>query len=168
MEEEGRPLPEEVTEASVTRRTEAQGGDPFAGLINQLQVQERKKLNLPEVGKFYRMLVDLESETHRSIPPELHETIRNVTTGFGFLAFDQLPRGQKVAFIQHIRGEQKYRQIDRLSLTPEQAEILQRVASAVNIDYDPGEPEDDTKRTFSFAGIEDRVPDGYHLYDEPR
>ncbi len=168
MEEEWRPLPEEVTGADATRSTEAQGGDPFVALINQLQVQEHKKLNLPEVGKVYRMLVDLESETHRNIPPELHETIRNVTTGFGFLAFDQLSKGQKVAFIQHIRGEQKYRQIDHLSLTPEQAAVLQRVASAVNIEYDPGQPEDETKRTFSFAGIEDRVPEGYHLYDEPR
>ncbi len=166
MEEEGRPLPEEVTRASTHRAEE--GSDPFVALINQLQVQERKKLNLPEVGKVYRMLVDLGSETARNIPPELHEIIRNVTTGFGFLAFDQLPKGQKVAFIQHIRREKKYRQIDRLSLTPDQAAILQRVASAVNIDYDPGQPEDETKRTFSFFGIENRVPDGYHLYDDPR
>ncbi len=166
MEEEGRPLPEEVTRASTNRAEE--GSDPFVALINQLQVQERKKLNLPEVGKVYRMLVDLGSETARNIPPELHEIIRNVTTGFGFLAFDQLPKGQKVAFIQHIRREKKYRQIDRLSLTPDQAAILQRVASAVNIDYDPGQPEDETKRTFSFFGIENRVPDGYHLYDDPR
>src|SRR5437879_3450323 len=85
MEEEGRPLPEEITETASTHRAEAQGSDPFAALIDQLQVQEHKKLNLPEVGKVYRMLVDLGSETAGNIPPELHDTIRNVSIGFGFL-----------------------------------------------------------------------------------
>src|SRR5438046_2753224 len=103
MEEGGRQLPEEVTEAASTHHAEAQGSDPFVALINQLQAQEHNTRNVLEAGKVYRMLVDLGSETRRYIPPELHETIRNVSMGFGFLTFDQLPAGQKVAFIQRIR-----------------------------------------------------------------
>jgi hypothetical protein len=165
MEEEGRSLPEEATGAASTSRAEAQGSNPFTALIEELHVQQHKKLNLPEVSKVYDMLVDLGSETAGDIPPELHDTIRSVSIGFGFLAFDQLPDGKKAAFIHRLRRDRTYYDRDWLMLIPEQAEIVKRMASAVNIAYDPGQPEDETKRIFQYADFENRVPDGYEIHD---
>jgi hypothetical protein len=165
MEEEGRPLPDEVTGAGSTSRAEAQGSDPFTPLIEELHIQEQKKLNLPEVSKVYDMLVNLGSETVGLIPPELHDTIRSVSIGFGFLAFDKMPDRKKVAFIQRLRRDSRHYNRDKLALTQEQAAIVKRVASAVNIEYDPGQPEEETKRIFQYAEFVNRVPDGYELHD---
>lgn len=165
MEEEGRPLPEEVTGTDSTSRAEAQNPDPFTSLIEKFPLQEQQKLNLPEVSRVYDMLVDLGSETAGDIPPELHDTIRNVSLGFGFLAFDQLPDGKKAAFIQRLRRDRRYYNRDTLVLTPEQAAIVKRVAGAVNIPYDPGQPEEETKRIFPYADFENRMSDGYELHD---
>jgi hypothetical protein len=165
MEEEGRPLPEEVTRGDDTSHPEVQGTDQFTSLIEKFPLQKQGKLNLPEVSKVYTMLVDLGSETAGDIPPELHDTIRSVSLGFGFLAFDQLPDGRKAAFIQRLRRDSRLYNRDKLVLTPEQAAIVKRVASAVNIEYDPGQPEEETKRIFPYADFENRVPDGYELHD---
>lgn len=164
MEEEGRPLPEEITGADATFRAE-KGSDPFTSLIEKFSLQEQQKLNLPDVRTVYEMLVDLGSETAGDIPHELHDTIRNVRIGFGFIAFDQLPDGKKAAFIQRLRRDSRFHNRDKLVLTPEQAAIVQRIASAVNIAYDPGKPEEETKRIFPYADFENRVPDGYELHD---
>lgn len=165
MEEEGRPLPDVITGAASTHRTEAQGSNPFRALIERLHVQERKKLSLPDAGRVYLMLVDLLSETAGDIPQELQDTIRNVGLGFGFLAFDQLPDERKAAFIQRLRRDGKVYKRDHLTLTPDQAEILKRVASAVNIAYDPGQPDEETKRVFPYADFEKQVPDGFQLHE---
>jgi hypothetical protein len=163
MEEEERPLPEEVTEVASSRAEEST--DPFTSLIKKFPLQEQQKLNLPEVRKVYHMLVDMGSETAGDIPPELHEIIRNVSIGFGFVAFDKLPDGEKAAFIQRLRRDSRFYNRDKLVLTQEQAAIVKRVASAVNIAYDPGQPEEETKRIFPYADFENRVPDGYELHD---
>jgi len=165
MEEEARPLPEEVSEAASLPRAEAQGSDPFTSLIAELHVQEHKRLSLPEISKVYDMLVNLGSETAGNITPQVHETIRSVSIGFGFLSFDQLPDGKKVAFIQRLRRDEKYHSRDHLTLTPAQAEILQRVAMAVNISYDPGKAEEETKRIFAYSDFVNRVPEGYELHN---
>lgn len=165
MEEEGRPLPEEVTETASLPRAEAQGSDPFTSLIAELHVQEHKRLTLPEISKVYDMLVNLGSETAIDFPPQLHDTIRSVSIGFGFLAFDQLPDGKKAAFIHRLRRDGKVYNRDHLTLTPEQAEILKRVASAVNIAYDPGQPDEEAKRVFPYVDFEKQVPDGFQLHE---
>ncbi len=73
--------------------------------------------------------------------------------GFGFLAFDQFADGQKGAFVCRLLRERKFLGIERLELTPEQAQVLNKVANAVNIPYDPKE------RVFDFATVENKLPD---------
>lgn len=114
MEEEGRPLPEVVTGVDTSLHSEVQSTDPFTSLIEKFPIQEQGKLNLPEIGKVYDMLVDLGSETSGYIVQELHQTIRSVSLGFGFLAFDQLPDGKKAAFISRLRRDRKHYNRDRL------------------------------------------------------
>ena len=153
MEEERQSLPSEAKENTHSSRHGEDENAPFGSLIETLRLEKQRTLKLPDVSTVYRMLVDLGSETSGHIPPELHETIRNVSIGFGFLAFDQLPDGNKAAFIHRILREQKYRNRDHLLLTPQQAEILHRIASTMNIAYDPGQQEDDTQRNFPYADV---------------
>jgi len=165
MEEERQSLPPEAKEGTHSSRHGEDEHTPFGSLIETLRLEKQRTLKLPDVSTVYRMLVDLGSETSGNIPPELHETIRNVSIGFGFLAFDQLPDGNKAAFIHRILREQKYRNSNHLTLTPQQAEILHRIAGTVNIAYDPGQQEDDTQRNFPYADIEKRMPDGFVLHE---
>ncbi len=129
-----------------------------AAFITSLVPQQEPhggQLHLSDVG-MYNALLDLRTETHQEVPEALYDTIRHVTTAVGFLIYDKLSLTQQAQFLYGLRVYHKESGVDRLELTPEEGDILQRLAREVDITYDPGEPE---KRTFLFADIEKKAPD---------
>ena len=65
-------------------------------------------------------------------------------------------KSKQVAFQKRLQRHN----IDQFTLPYEDAKQLQRAASLVNVEYDPGEPEDTpeniAKRTFRLAGSEQK------------
>ena len=125
---------------------------------------QRQQLQVGDIGSYYDKWVVLASEIYRHVPPEVHETIKKVGLGLGFLLYNQWGemgregRRKQVAFQKRLQRERKYLGINQLELSHEQGQMLRDVASVVKVAYDPGEPEDTPenmkKRTFVFAGLE--------------
>ena len=155
VEGEYRPGGEQFAEGSAQEQS---GVNPFDALI------ERQQLNLPDVGRYYDMWVGLLSESEGDIPQHLTETVRNVSYGLGFLFYQQwgemgyTGRSKQVAFQKRLARHN----IDQFTLPYDDAKQLQRAASLVNVEYDPGEPEDTpeniAKRTFHLAASEAEEP----------
>jgi hypothetical protein len=154
---EYRPGGEQFAEGGTQEQS---GVSPFHALI------ERQRLNLPDIGQYYDMWVNLLSETAGDIPENLTETIRNVSLGLGFLFYNQwgemgyTGRAKQVAFQKRLQRHG----IDQLTLPYEDAKQLQQAASLVNVEYDPGEPEDTpeniAKRMFRLADSAGEEPPG--------
>jgi hypothetical protein len=143
-------------------------GEQFAGENPQVQsgvspfdaLAEQTRLNLPDIGQYYDMWVGLLSESAGDIPESLTETVRNVSYGLGFLFYQQwgemgyTGRSKQVAFQKRLERHS----IDEFMLPYPDAKQLQRAASLVNVEYEPGEaedtPENIAKRTFRLAGSE--------------
>lgn len=133
------------------------GVNPFDALV------EQARLNLPDIGQYYDMWVNMHSELYGNIPAEQHQSMKNVSFGLGFLFYQQwgemgyTGERKQVAFQRQLERHS----IDQLTLPYADAKLLQRAASLVNVDYDPGEPEDTpenlTKRTFSLVDTESNV-----------
>jgi hypothetical protein len=131
------------------------GVSPFDALA------EQARLNVPDIGQYYDMWLGLLSETEGDIPQNFTETIRNVSYGLGFLFYQQwgemgyTGRAKQDAFQKRLQRHN----IDQITLPYEDALQLQRAAGLVNVEYDPGEPEDTpenvAKRTFRLAGSEE-------------
>ena len=134
---------------------EQSGVNPIDALVS------RTRLRVSDIGQYYDMWVGLLSESEGDIPQHLTETVRNVSYGLGFLFYQQwgemgyTGRSKQVAFQNRL---ERY-SIDQFTLPYEDAKQLQRAASLVNVEYDPGEPEDTpenvAKRTFRLARSEE-------------
>jgi len=147
-------------------------GQQFAGENQQDQsgvnpfdaLAEQTRLNVPDIGQYYDMWVGLLSESEGYIPQHLTDTVRNVSYGLGFLFYQQwgemgyTGQSKQVAFQNRLERHS----IDQFTLPYEDAKQLQRAAGLVNVEYDPGEPEDTpeniAKRTFRLAGSEAEEP----------
>jgi hypothetical protein len=133
---------------------------------------QRQGLRLPDVYEYNMMWSGLAALTIHTplaaderigVTPEIHRTIVNVSRGLDFVLFNELGKSQKgkglqrriLAELTEIRQEEG---TDRLVLPYEEGLLLRDAAAAVNIAYDPGEPEDTPenvkKRTFVFADLE--------------
>lgn len=124
---------------------------------------QRQQLSLPDINEYCLTWSDLRIETGSGrVPEALHQSIINVSGGLDFLLFDKVGEAQR----ESIKSEHKFVRrklgIDRYVLPYEDAKLLQLAAAAVNVPYDPGEPEDTPenikKRTFLFADLEDIPP----------
>src|SRR6266487_1740358 len=147
-------------------------GEQFAGGNPQDQygvnpidaLVEQTRLNVSDIGQYYDMWVGLLSESEGEIPQHLTETIRNVSYGLGFLFYQQwgemgyTGQAKQVAFEKRLARHH----IDHFTLPYGDALQLERAASLVNVDYDPGEPEDTpenlAKRTFQLGSSEAEEP----------
>src|SRR2546421_7828371 len=148
MEREYRPDGEQFTEGSAQ---EQRGVNPFAALA------EQTRLNLPDIGQYYDMWVNMHSELYGDIPEEQHQSMEHISFGLGFLFYQQwgemgyTGERKQVAFQRRLQRHS----IDQLTLPYEDAKRLQQAASLVNVAYDPGEPENTpeniAKRTFRLA-----------------
>lgn len=127
--------------------------------VKSIQKHEGKELRLPDVRGVYDQLVGLESELAGNIPEENIKTIKNVRLGFGFLAYNQFSDSKKGAFLMELRRQRKNENTDHVELTSEQAQILHKVAAAINIPYN----QEDT--FFPFAEVENKVPSSIRLYN---
>ena len=136
------------------------GVNPFDALI------ERQRLSVSDIGQYYDMWVGLLSESEGDIPQHLTETVRNVSYGLGFLFYQQwgemgyTGQSKQVAFQKRLARHN----IEQFTLPYEDALQLQRAASLVNVEYDPGAPEDtpenNAKRTFQLTESEGEPPQG--------
>lgn len=155
VEGDHRPGEEQVAGGS---QHDQSGASPFDALA------EQTRLNLPDIGQYYDMWVNLLSESAGYIPQRVTTSIENVSLGLGFLFYHQwgemgyTGRSKQVAFQRRLQRHG----IDQFTLPYDDAKQLQRAASLVNVEYDPGEPEDTpeniAKRTHSLADIEGEVP----------
>jgi hypothetical protein len=151
------PNGEQFTEGSVPDQS---GVNPFDALI------EQQRLNLPDIVQYYDMWVNMHSELYGDIPEEQHQSMRNISFGLGFLFYQQwgemgyTGRSKQVAFQKRLERHH----IDQFTLPYGDAKLLQRATSLVDVEYDPGEPENTleniAKRTFQLAGSEDEPPKG--------
>ncbi len=134
--------------------------DVVRGLIQQ------QELNLGDIGNYYDEWINLQSESAGYIPQSVTTSIRNVSIGLGFLFYNQwgemghTGRSKQGAFQKRLqRWYEEYQ--GELVLTHEEGIMLRDAAAAVNVAYDPGEPEDTPeniqKRTFNFADLEQRA-----------
>lgn len=149
VEGDTRPNGEQLAGAN---QQEQSGVNPIDALVAQTQ------LSVSDIGQYYDMWVGLLSESAGDIPENLTETVRNVSYGLGFLFYQQwgemgyTGQAKQVAFQKRLA---RYK-IDQLTLPYEDAVQLQRAASLVNVEYDPGAPEDTpenlAKRTFQLGG----------------
>lgn len=136
---------------------------------------QRQRLNVGDTGQYYDKWVQLASETHGYVPAEIHETIKNVGLGLGFLFYNQWAemgftgRSKQVAFQKSLQRERNYFGRNQLELTYEQGQMLQDAASVVDIAYDPGgqedTPENRKKRTFVFADLAGKPAEGTIFVD---
>jgi hypothetical protein len=139
-----------------------------ASIVRGLVQQQR--LNLGTISDYCTMWNDIAANSVRVTPqPEaVRRTLGNITRGLDYLAFTQryneISEGHR-AFIREdmpilLRNEGT----DQVVLPYEDAKLLQMAAAAVNIDYDPGQPENTPenlkKRTFNFTNLEERVLQG--------
>lgn len=90
----------------------------------------------PTVGELYGRLLQLIAETQGDVSEEVTHTLKQVSVGLGFLAFDRFPTWQQVTFIQELRRKQAYEGIDRVVLTPSESHILEHVASVVHLPFE--------------------------------
>jgi hypothetical protein len=143
----------------------AEGSQHDQSGVNQIDaLVEQTRLSVSDIGQYYDMWVGLLSESEGDIPQHLTETIRNVSYGLGFLFYQHwgemgyTGRSKQVAFQKRLARHN----IDQFTLPYEDALQLQRAASLVNVEYDPGESEDTpenlAKRTFRLAGSEAEEP----------
>ncbi len=126
--------------------------------LQSLVEQHQKQLQLPDAVSYYDMWVDLLSETRGYVPQSTTEVIQNVSLGLGFLAYNTWGEmGYKGESKQFVFKRRLQREQDdyhgHLVLPYEQGKLLQQAASAIDIAYDPGTPEEVEKRTFSFPDI---------------
>jgi hypothetical protein len=129
---------------------------------------QRQGLRVGTISEYCLMWSDLAADTvkRRELSPEVHQTIGNVSLGIDYLAFtrryDQLSRGQRSYIPKKFSEIGQEEGIDQVTLSYDDAKLLQMVAAVVNIPYDPGEPENTPenikKRTFVFAELEDLPP----------
>ena len=155
IEGENRPGGEQFAEGSAQEQS---GVNPFNALA------EQARLNLPDIGQYYDMWFNMHSELEGDIPEEQHQSMKNISLGLGFLFYQQwgemgnTGRAKQIAFQKRLQR----RNIDQFTLPYEDAKLLQRAASLVNVEYDPGEPEDTpenvAKRTFRLGDSEAGEP----------
>ncbi len=147
-------------------------GEQFAGGNSQDQsgispidaLVEQTRLNLPDIVQYYDMWVNMHSELYGDIPEEQHQSMRNISFGLGFLFFQQwgemgyTGQAKQVAFEKRLARHS----IEELTLHYQDAKLLQRAASFVNVECDPGEPENTpenlAKRTFQLGSSEAEEP----------
>jgi hypothetical protein len=160
MEREYRPNGEQFAGGS---QHDQNGVNPVDALV------EQTRLHVSDIGQYYDMWVGLLSESTGYIPENLTETVRNVSYGLGFLFYQQwgemgyTGEAKQVAFQKRLQRHNS----EQFTLPFEDAVQLQRAASLVSVEYDPGEPESTpenvAKRTFIFTDLEQRV----HRRDVP-
>lgn len=131
----------------------------FLTSLVQQPGHNEEQLHVPDAVGLYTLLTDLRIEAHQEIPEPLYETIRHVTWGFGFLVYDHLPEAKKAVFLWTLRGERNESGSDRLGLTLQEGQILQRLANTVGIEFDAGEQENPEQRTFTLAEVENKPLD---------
>ena len=155
-------------------------GSGEAGSAKQIVTDliQKQQLAVGDTRSYYDKWVVLASEIYRQVPAEVHETIKKVGLGLGFLLYNQWGemglegRGKQVAFQKQLQRERKYFGMNQLVLTHEQGQMLRDIASVVNVTYDPGEPEatpeNMKKRTFVFADLEDKPAATTNVVDAER
>lgn len=132
-----------------------------AGSARQLVTDliKRQRLSLPDINEYCLMWSDLRVETSSGrVLEAVHQTLVNTSHGLDFLLFEKVKQTQQISILSELERKRKVLGIDRYVLPYEDAKLLQLAAAAVNIVYDPGEPEDKpentNKRTFVFADLE--------------
>jgi hypothetical protein len=142
------------------RRGRGEAGSARQYVTDLLQ---RQRLSLPDINEYCLMWSDLRIETGSGrVSEEVHQSVVNVSGGLDFLLFDKVGEAQRDSIISEHNLLRRKLGIDRYVLPYEDAKLLQLAAAAVNVPYNPGEPEDTQenikKRTFLFADLEDIHP----------
>lgn len=150
MEREERPGGEQFAEQSGVNQ------NPFDPLI------ERTRLNLPDIDEYCMMWAGLAALTVNSpiaaekrvpVTPEVQHLISQVSNGINFVLFDKISAIQRGSILQELLWLQQEAGISQFVLTHEEGLILRKAAAAVNVEYDPGTPEEVEKRTFKFDDL---------------
>ncbi len=158
-----KPAPQDVISPPETGSTEDLG-NIITSLVEQQAIshykdsnEEKARYNSIETN-VYNLLIDL-----RVASPDIwHDTVANVFTAYGSLIYDDLPLTKKALFLYDARNEQAARGTD-LVLTAEEGGILQNIARAVGVEYDPGAAENTEQKTFRLADVEAKAPDPSEL-----
>lgn len=157
---EQRPGGEHFAEGSPQDQS---GVSPFDALI------ERQRLNLPDIDEYSDMWKGLATLTINSpiaaeiripVTPELHEMIGHVSDGLDFVLFEKVSatkRGDILREQRELAEIQRQEGIHELRLTSDEGLILKKAAEAVNVEYDPGTPDEVKKRTFKLADLEQKA-----------
>lgn len=98
------------------------------------------------------------------IPKPVAKTMHTVSLAFGFLAYDHLRPSKQAIFLSRLEHERENLHSERTALTMDEAEVLQRIAQSVNIDYDPGSDDTPEQRIFPFSSVEVRSPEDLSWY----
>src|SRR5438034_10369489 len=106
-------------------------------------------------------------ETSRGrVPEEIHQMVIHVSNGLDFVLFEELDITQQASILGDLLKHLEIEEIEQIELTYEEGMILRDAASAVNVAYDSGTPEEVEKRTFTFSDLEAKAsPDAISLRD---
>lgn len=120
--------------------------------------QRQRRLHLPDVNEYLMKWSDMKLETSGGrVPEAIHQMIIHISRGLDFLLFDKVSLTQRGSILREIQEKRRLEGIEQVELTYEEGLILKEAAAAVNVDYDPGKPEEVEKRTFNIADLEQKA-----------
>ncbi len=137
-------------------------------------IERRRGLNLPDKNEYVMMWKGLAALTIPSgkepyrirVPEEEHEKIVQVSRGIDFVLFNEVNTTQQASILRELQEHQQQEGIEQFVLSHEEGLLLKDAAAAVNVAYDPGTPEEEEKRTFTFSDLEAKAsPEAISLRD---
>ena len=143
---------------------EQSGVKPFDALVKQV------RLNLPDIDEYSDMwkgldalaissprAYDIAAEVRIPVTPEIRHMIGQISTGIDFVLFEEVSSTKRGQILRELAEIQQEEGIHEFILTYEEGLILRKAAAAVNVEYDPGTPEEVEKRTFKIADLEKKA-----------
>jgi len=164
---EGDYQPRPLEAPPTDRGGDASQGEPQSTFIDTTKaLMEGKQLKFKTPIKAYDMLLDLtvEAGMYDDMPDSVVDSLHNVSIAYGILAYKQLPDTIKELFLMRLDRHRENYLTEQLELSQEEALMLQTVAQAVNIDYDPGTEQTPEKRIFPFSQAEQHPPEYVSSY----
>lgn len=165
LEGDYRPQPlEALPTESGEEYTDEEPQAAFGDTAKALMAEKTLKFSSPQ--KAYDMLLDLSAEAGMddAMPEDVVMVLHNVALAYGFLVYDQLRDSKQGIFLARVHSHREYFQTDQLELTQDEAAMLQQVAHAVALDYDPGTEMTPEQRIFRFSSVESRPPKDLSFY----
>jgi hypothetical protein len=129
---------------------------------NRGLIERRRGLNLPDINEYVMMWKGLAAltipsgkEPYRIRVPEVeHDKIVQVSRGIDFVLFNEINTTQQASILRELQEHKQQEGIEQYVLSYEEGLLLRDAAAAVDVAYDPGTPEEEEKRTFTFSDLE--------------